>query len=63
MSIGQNSKKFLNDAIIKEISDAVGSLDYGEINIKVHDKKILQIEVAQRRRFDEVWKLEEGGGI
>jgi hypothetical protein len=63
MSIDQNSKKFLNDAIIKEISDAVGSLDYGEINIKVHNKKILQIEVAQRRRFDEVWKLEEGGGI
>ena len=63
MSIRENSKKILNDAIIKEISDAVGSLKYGTITIKVHDKKIVQIETAERKRFDDVWKLEEGGGI
>ena len=63
MSNDQGSEKFLNDAIIKEISDAVKTLDYGDINIKVHNKKIVQIEVAERRRFDDVWQLEKGGGI
>ncbi len=63
MSIQQNSRKVLNDSIIKEISDAVESLEYGEINIKVHNKKITQIEIAEKKRFDDVWKIEEGGGI
>jgi len=63
MGNNQNSRKFLNDSIIKEISDAAGSLEYGEVNIKVHDKKIIQIEIAEKKRFDDVWKLEEGGGI
>jgi hypothetical protein len=63
MATQQNSKKILNDAIIKEISDAVDSLEYGEVAIKVHNNKIIQIEIAERKRFDDVWKLEEGGGI
>ncbi len=63
MSLKQNPKNIVNDAIVKEISDAVGSLEFGTITIKVHDKKITQIEVAEKRRFDDVWKLEEGGGI
>lgn len=63
MGIKENSIKVLNDAIINDISAAVESLDYGEINIKVHNKKIIQIEIAEKKRFDDVWKLEEGGGI
>jgi hypothetical protein len=63
MSTKQNSRKFFNDTIIKEISDAVESLEYGEVHIKVHNKKITQIEIAQRKRFDDLWKVEEGGGI
>ncbi len=57
------SKNIVNDAIIKEISDAVGSLSYGTVTVKVHDRKITQVEVAERKRFDDVWKIEEGGGI
>jgi len=57
------TKNIVNDAIVKEISDAVGSLEFGTITVKVHDKKIIQLEVAQRKRFDDVWKVEEGGGI
>ena len=57
------NKNIVNDAIIKEISDAVGALEYGTITIKVHNNKIVQIETAKRRRFDGVWKTEEGGGI
>lgn len=63
MSTKQGARKILNDTIIKEISDAVESLEYGEINIKVHNKKITQIEIAEKKRFDDVWKIEEGGGI
>ena len=50
----------VNDAIIKEIHDAVRSLTYGTVTIKVHDAKIIQIEVTER---DDAWKIEEGGGI
>jgi len=63
MSLKQDSKNIINDAIIKEINDAVESLEYGEVNIKVHNKRIVQIDVSKRKRFDDVWKLGEGGGI
>ena len=59
----QLTKNIANDAIIKEIADAVGLLDYGSVTIKVHNKKIIQIEVSEKKRFDGAWKIEEGGGI
>jgi len=58
-----NSKNIVNDAIIKDIAQAVGSLEYGTVTLKVHDRKIIQVEVAEKKRFDDVWKVEEGGGI
>ena len=63
MGIKENAIKILNDTIIKEISDAISSLEYGTITIKVHDAKITQIETAEKKRFDDIWKIEEGGGI
>jgi len=57
------TKNIVNDAIIKDIAQAVDSLEYGTITVKVHDRKITQVEVAQRKRFEDVWKVEEGGGI
>ena len=57
------TKNILNDAIIKEIADAVGSLEFGSVAIKVHNRKIIQVEVSEKKRFDEAWKIEEGGGI
>ncbi len=53
----------VNDAIIKDVRDAVTGLDYGTVLIKIHDSRIIQIEVTTRKRFDDVWKVEEGGGI
>ena len=58
-----NSKNIVNDAIIKDIAQAVGSLEYGTVTLKIHDRKIIQVEVAERKRFEDVWKIEEGGGI
>ena len=63
MATNQNSRKFLNESIISEINRAVESLEYGEVTIKVHNRKIIQIEIAEKKRFDDIWKIEEGGGI
>lgn len=56
-------KNTLNDAILREIKEAIDSLEYGSIIIKVHNKKIIQIEVTEKKRFDDAWKIEGGGGI
>lgn len=53
----------VNDTIIKNIKDAVLGLDYGDVLIKVHHSKIVQIEVTQRKRFDDAHRIEGGAGI
>ena len=63
MSKGTKNKNIVNDAIIKDISDAVGDLEYGTVVIKVHNSKIIQIEVTEKKRFDDIWQIGEGGGI
>jgi len=63
MSAKQVFKNSVNDGIINEIADAVGSLEYGNVTIKVHEKRIIQIEITEKRRFDETWRMEGGGGI
>jgi len=56
-------KNIVNDAIIKDIIDALNALKYGSVTIKVHDSRIVQIDVSHKSRFDEVWLIEKGGGI
>jgi hypothetical protein len=63
VSLKSSSKNIVNDAIIKDIAQAVDSLEYGTVTLKVHDRKITQVEVAERKRFDDIWRVEEGGGI
>ena len=63
MSIKQNSRNIVNDAIIKDIALAIGSLEYGTVTIKVHETKIIQIDVTEKKRFDDIWRVEGGGGI
>jgi len=53
----------INDAIIKEIAEAVAALKFGEIIIKVHDAKIIQIEKTEKLRYDTYHLMEQGGGI
>jgi hypothetical protein len=52
-----------NNAIIKDIRNAVVGLDYGTVTIKVHNSKITQIEITQKRRYDDSGLVEKGGGI
>ena len=57
------SKNIVNDAIIKDIAQALNGLEFGTVAIKVHNSKIIQIEVTEKKRFDDVWLIGEGGGI
>ncbi|MGA2093220.1 MAG: YezD family protein [Sedimentisphaerales bacterium] len=51
-----------NNAIIRDIKNAIAGLDYGTVMIKIHNAKIVQIEITQKKRFD-VGLFEKGGGI
>jgi hypothetical protein len=51
-----------NDAIIRDIKNAIAGLDYGTVMIKIHNAKIVQIEITQKKRFD-TGLFEKGGGI
>ena len=52
-----------NDAIIRDIRNAVIGLDYGTVTIKVHNTKITQIEITHKRRYDDGNWVEKGSGI
>ena len=56
-------KSIINDSIIRDLSEQVLNLKYGTIVIKVHDSKIVQVEVTERTRYENVWLVEKGGGI
>ena len=63
MAAPQINKNIVNDAIIKNISESIHGMSYGSVTITVHNSKIVQIEVSQKSRFDDVWTVEGGGGI
>ncbi len=64
MSVKQeHNESATNDAIIRDIRNAIVGLDYGTVTIKVHNAKIAQIEITQKKRFDDSGLVEKGGGI
>lgn len=56
-------KHIVNDAILKDISESLRSIAFGTVTIKINNSKIVQIEVTENKRFDDVWTAESGGGI
>ena len=52
----------INDAIFKDIAEILRSLKFGEVIIKVHDSKIIQVEKTEKARYDS-YHVEYGGGI
>ena len=40
-----------NSKIYKEILDSIDAISYGEVVVTVHDKKIVQIEKKEKKRF------------
>jgi len=63
MSESKDPSPIINDALVKDIRDAVKHLEYGVITIKVHASRIIQIDVTERKRYDDIWRVEGGGGI
>lgn len=61
--VQSNQRNIVNDAIIKDISESIHGLHYGTVTITVHNARIVQIETARKSRFDDVWTVQEGGGI
>jgi hypothetical protein len=57
------SRNIINDAIIKDISDSIHGIHDGIVTIKVHDSRIMKIEVTQENRYEDIWTVEDGGGI
>jgi hypothetical protein len=57
------TEKTVSDSIVRQIATSISGLEYGSVVIKVHDAKIVQVEVTERKRFDDCWKIEKGGGI
>ncbi len=51
------------DAVLQELRTIIEKLAYGTITIKVHNAKVTQLEITEKRRFDESWEFEKGGGI
>jgi len=52
-----------NDSILKEIAGVLASLKYGDIVIKVHDSKIIQVEKTEKVRYESFYGAEQGSGI
>lgn len=63
MSLRQNRKNIVNDAITKEIVEALNTLKFGHVQITVHNSRIIQIDKTEKTRFDDIWLVEKGGGI
>ncbi len=63
MGLRQNEKSIVNDVIVKEIIEALGSLKYGHVQITVHNSRVVQIEKTEKVRLDDIWRVENGGGI
>lgn len=53
----------VNETILEKIAELVKNIQYGSLLIKVHDSKIVQLEVTEKSRFDNMWFMEKGGGI
>jgi len=57
------TENVVNDAIVRDIGNAIADLDYGTVTIKVHNSKIVQVEITQKKRFGDGGLVEKGGGI
>lgn len=59
----QESRDVSTDAVIRELKKAIEALKYGMVAIKVHNGKITQVEITEKRRFNGPLEFEKGDGI
>ncbi|MBN2129378.1 MAG: YezD family protein [Sedimentisphaerales bacterium] len=53
----------LTQAVLEELGKAVARLKYGTITLKVHDGRVTQMDITEKRRFDESPGFQKGEGI
>lgn len=53
----------VDDETLNQIRNMIESLQFGSLTIKVHEGEIVQVEVTEKRRFDDSSRFEDGGGI
>lgn len=46
-----NQKEKINQEILEEIIKSIQQIKYGEVMIKIHDSKVVQIEKREKRSF------------
>ena len=46
-----DSRKDINQKILKEIIKSIQQINYGEVVITIHNSKIVQIEKREKKRF------------
>lgn len=46
------SAENFNSALLKEIARSIQEIKYGEIVIKIHNSKVVEIEKKEKRRFE-----------
>lgn len=63
MSLKESQKKAVNDEILKEVFELLNNLKYGNVQITVHNSRVVQIDKTEKTRFDEIRKLENGSAI
>ncbi|MFH0795887.1 MAG: YezD family protein [Candidatus Omnitrophota bacterium] len=56
-------RKDVNESIINDIDKTIRNIKYGSITITVHNARIVQVEVTEKKRYDDRWLVEKGGGI
>lgn len=52
MSQSRDPKYNLDHAMEQEILDSVAGLDFGAVEITVHNGRVVSIEIRSKRRFD-----------
>ncbi len=59
------SKSIVNDAILKDIGEKIHGIAFGTVIITIYNSRIVQVDVtsSQKKRFDDVWLIEDGAGI
>ncbi len=63
MARNQEVRDASTGAIVQELKGIIEALKYGTVTIKVHNGRIVQVEITERRRFDVPMEFEKGGGI
>jgi hypothetical protein len=60
-----DERRIVNDAIIKDLAEKVNGMALGTITILVCDSRIVQVDITttEKKRFDDVWLVENGAGI